>query len=503
MNKLKLTSSEISEFVLQDNKCLLIDEGRVVYANETMKFLFSSDPTGQSVLELFQKEDFSESSKLNNLMRKPQNPYCFWLGVHMVIDRIIYPSNILVSSVEIKGKWIWRLYAFFDVDDFFKKYFSSSFLDYIPDAVAFIDTESCIISANKVFIETFGYHNKDEIFKKNIDLLIVPENEFFSAKELTKNIMRGKRLGKDDVPRKRKDGSIIWVSIAGGPIYFEDENYNKNKTDPIGIVVIYRDVSDVHNLREKSLAQEAKIQNFYEHKIRATEADNIGSSLDALADGFAESSFLGVHFNIDVETGKYIINRGLFENESFEKAVMKTIKQKYKKELIYKTEKNYHILDSSRIYSSSAGGDELKILFSPFLMNEDINVNEFPKNYIIALCLSQSLEENEELFSIYSQTIHILTQKSIMKENYEILLKTEVLLQTAGAVSHHVTQPLTVAMLAISHLNEICSDPKTLKQLNIAMESLKRMENEIEKLRNITEYNTEKYIGDTKIIDLN
>ncbi|MBN2363983.1 PAS domain-containing protein [candidate division WOR-3 bacterium] len=503
MEKLILTPTEISAFLLHDNKCVLIEEGRIIYANESMRFLFSSDPIGYFVTDLFQKEDFSENSRLNALLRKPQKSYCFWLGVHMVIDRIIYPSNILVSSISIKNKWIWRLYAFFDIDDFFKRYFSSSFLDYIPDAVAFLDTESNIISANKVFLETFGYQSKDEIFKKNIDNLIVPKNEYNSGKELTKNIMRGMRLGQDDVPRIRKDGSAIWVSIAGGPVYFEDEKYSKNDTEPIGIVVIYRDVTDVHENRIKTASQETRIQNYYEHKMKANDTENIQESMDIIANGFLENSFLGVYFNINTEKGRCIIRKGFFENKSFDEAVEKNLKQKYRKKMIYITEKNYHVLDLPKTCSSVVGKNELKLLFSPIISDEDINVNEFPANYIIAVSEPDNHEYKEELFSMYSQTIHILTQKNILKENRENLLKTEVLLQTAGAVSHHITQPLTVAMLAISQVKETCADQKTKKQLDIIMDSLKRMESEIAKLRNIAEYNTEKYIGDTKIINLN
>ncbi|MBN1150334.1 PAS domain-containing protein [candidate division WOR-3 bacterium] len=503
MKKLILSPDEINSFVLQENKCILIENGKIVFVNDSMKFLFSTDPIGYSVKDLFQPEDFSSNSRLISLLNNPQKLHCYWLGVHMVIDRIIYPSNILVSSIKISNRWLWRIYAFFDIDDFFKRHFSSLFLDYIPDAVAFIDSESNIISANKVFLETFGYGLKEEIFKKNIDRLILPENEYAAGKEMTKNIMMGMRLGKDDVPRIRKDGSIIWVSIAGGPVYFEDDTYNKKDTEPIGIVVIYRDVTEQHVKREIYAAQEMKIQNFYKYRIKASEAYNIEESLEILAEGFYQNSFLGIFFNINSDKGKLIIRKGLFENTMFEEKVIEQLKSRYRDNFSYITEKHYHILDFTEERTKSPETITNKILFSPFLMNEDIYINEFPKNFILAVSEAEKIEYNEELFSMYSQTIHILTQQNILKENRENLLRTEVLLQTAGAVSHRITQPLTVAMLSTSQIHNICEDQAIIKHIDLTMEALKRMEDEIKKLRNITEYNTEKYIGETKIINLN
>ncbi len=97
---------------------------------------------------------------------------------------------------------------------FFLELFESS-----PNGILILDREDRILRANQGFCRMFQYAS-EEIRGKYINDLIVPEHLAEEGSDLTRRIYLGEILRKESV-RKRKDGSLVSVSILGYPIRIE------------------------------------------------------------------------------------------------------------------------------------------------------------------------------------------------------------------------------------------------------------------------------------------
>lgn len=102
-----------------------------------------------------------------------------------------------------------------------------------PEAVVVLDAEDRIIRANGEFTETFGYTTEEAVGKRVNDL-IVPESLSDEGLALTNKVLAGERINVETV-RRRKDGTLVDVSILSAPI--EDE------AGRIAVYGIYRDIT--------------------------------------------------------------------------------------------------------------------------------------------------------------------------------------------------------------------------------------------------------------------
>ena len=113
-----------------------------------------------------------------------------------------------------------------------KTYFQALF-ENSPEAIVSLDENHHVIDINPAFERLFGY-KLDELKGKDIDDFILPESEKKSGKEITKQVINGKVI-RAEGERKRKDGSTVYVSILGSPIFIEGKQ--------VGIFAIYRDIT--------------------------------------------------------------------------------------------------------------------------------------------------------------------------------------------------------------------------------------------------------------------
>ncbi|MCX6055069.1 MAG: response regulator [Chloroflexi bacterium] len=145
-----------------------------------------------------------------------------------------------------------RLYLFRDItqqkifeNEILKqKQFFEALFQYNPIAVITLDTAGVIRTVNPAFTLLFGYSQEEAIGIK-IDTLIVPE-EPEKALELTQKVVGGGTIH-SFAQRRRKDGSLVEVELAGVPVIVEGEK--------MGILAIYHDVSDL--VEAKRIAEQA------------------------------------------------------------------------------------------------------------------------------------------------------------------------------------------------------------------------------------------------------
>lgn len=122
-------------------------------------------------------------------------------------------------------------------------------------AIAHLDSEGNILNANSSFERIFGF-KKADVIGENLDQLIVPVELLEEALSFYKETVKG--LAKSEVSiRKKKDGSIIYVSIAGVPV--------KHKGENVGFYAMYTDIT------KQKMAEEALIKS----RDKAEESDRL------------------------------------------------------------------------------------------------------------------------------------------------------------------------------------------------------------------------------------
>lgn len=103
-----------------------------------------------------------------------------------------------------------------------------------PEGVVVLNNEGTILRANREFLRMFGY-SFQEIQGAHIDDFIVPDDRKSETNSLTKAITQGRPYN-IETQRRRKDGSLLEVSILGTPIVVANGQ--------IGRYVIYRDITE-------------------------------------------------------------------------------------------------------------------------------------------------------------------------------------------------------------------------------------------------------------------
>ena len=108
-----------------------------------------------------------------------------------------------------------------------------------PEAAVYLDSDFHILDFNPRFKELFGY-SLNEIKGKHIDDVVVPKDKMEEAEMLDKKA--GEGYVYHATVRKRKDGSLVSVSISAAPITVEDQL--------IGYVGVYKDISQLKRTEE-------------------------------------------------------------------------------------------------------------------------------------------------------------------------------------------------------------------------------------------------------------
>jgi PAS domain S-box-containing protein len=114
-----------------------------------------------------------------------------------------------------------------------RAYFQQLF-DNSPDAILMTDANSKVIQANRGFEVLFGYSN-EEAKGRFLTELIVPEGDVQEASASFQRISGGEVIRKESV-RRRKDGSLVDVSVLAYPIRSNDKL--------VGLYGIYSDITE-------------------------------------------------------------------------------------------------------------------------------------------------------------------------------------------------------------------------------------------------------------------
>ncbi|MCA9741133.1 PAS domain S-box protein [candidate division KSB1 bacterium] len=130
---------------------------------------------------------------------------------------------------------------------YFERLFNSA-----PEAIILHDQNDRIVDVNDEFTHMFGFTRK-EVIGKPINDMVAPDELKEEADWVSQVVIRGERV-ELETKRKRKDGTLLEVSILGAPIIYNGKQ--------LGDYAIYRDIS-----ARKRAEEELYIQKIYLEKL--------------------------------------------------------------------------------------------------------------------------------------------------------------------------------------------------------------------------------------------
>jgi len=130
--------------------------------------------------------------------------------------------------------------------------FFDQLVERAPEGIAIDDPRGKVVRVNAEFVRMFGYE-ADEAVGQDIDDLVVPPARDEEARAMTASASRGETSFLETV-RRRKDGTLIDVSIIGTPIVIA------GKLE--AVYAIYRDITDRKQVEQALRASEMRYRTF-------------------------------------------------------------------------------------------------------------------------------------------------------------------------------------------------------------------------------------------------
>lgn len=115
-----------------------------------------------------------------------------------------------------------------------KQAYLENLFDNAPEAIVVLDNHDRVTSINSEFTTLFGYA-REEAVGNEINNLIVPHHLLSEGSDLTNRITHSETISTETI-RRRKDGSLVDVSILGTPIKVEGGQ--------VAVYGIYRDITE-------------------------------------------------------------------------------------------------------------------------------------------------------------------------------------------------------------------------------------------------------------------
>src|ERR1051325_8434925 len=177
-------------------------------------------------------------------------------------------------------------------------YWLSAIIESADDAIISKTLDGIITSWNAGAARIFGY-TADEVLGKPVTILF-PEDHINEEPEILARLKAGQRVEHYETIRKRKDGSLVEISLTVSPILDASGKV-------IGASKIARDISD-RKRAEKALAEQAEIIETV-NKLGQTlagelELDKIVQAVTDAATDITEAAFGAFFYNVLDENGE-------------------------------------------------------------------------------------------------------------------------------------------------------------------------------------------------------
>ncbi len=136
-----------------------------------------------------------------------------------------------------------------------EKAFLDELFNSAPEAVVLVDNAGIVLRANEYFTTLFGY-TREQVLGQPIDQLVAPGDMQLEAGGYTSRVARGERISVETV-RRRKDGSLVDVSILGVPI--------RVGQGQVAVYGIYRDITEQKHSERALRESEERYRTLFEN----------------------------------------------------------------------------------------------------------------------------------------------------------------------------------------------------------------------------------------------
>jgi PAS domain S-box-containing protein len=206
---------------------------------------------------------------------------------------------------------------------YFEKLFNSA-----PEAIALHGNNDLIVDVNDEFTKMFGY-SREEAIGKPINELIAPEELHDEAVKVSQTVLSGERV-ELDTKRKRKDGTLVDVSILGAPIVHEGKQ--------LGDYAIYRDITERKKAEEKLHIQKTYFEKLFNS---APEAIALQDDNDLIVDvneeftkmfGYSREEAIGKPINELVLPEELQDDASMFSNKVMQRKIVEVDSKRKRKD---------------------------------------------------------------------------------------------------------------------------------------------------------------------------
>ncbi len=230
------------------------DDDRVINVNEEFTRLFGytrEEAVGRPINDLVAQEEFrADASVLSDQVIHGQRVETE--AKRKRKDGTVFDVSILGSPIVHNGGQLGVYAIYRDITERKKaveelqlqKTYLERLFNSAAEAIVLHDNDDIVVNVNEEFTRLFGY-TREEAIGRPINELVARGEFMEEAQTLSRRVIHGERVEADS-RRRRKDGTLVDVSILGAPIFHNGRQF--------GVYAIYRDVT------ERKKAEEARIR---------------------------------------------------------------------------------------------------------------------------------------------------------------------------------------------------------------------------------------------------
>jgi PAS domain S-box-containing protein len=271
----KLFNSAPEAIVLHDNNDTVVD----VNDEFTKMFGYSHDEAiGRQINDLVAPEDFiAHATMLSQKVTHGERVEAD--SKRRRKDGAVFDVWILGAPIVHEGEQIGVYAIYRDITDrkkaqeelYVQKTYFEKLFNNAPEAIVLHGNNDVVVNVNDEFTKMFGY-SREEAIGRPINELVAPRDLVDEASVVSQRVIHGERV-ELDTKRRRKDGTLIDVSILGAPIIHEGEQ--------MGDYAIYRDISERRRAEEELYIQKTYFERLFNS---APEAIVLHDSNDIVVD---------------------------------------------------------------------------------------------------------------------------------------------------------------------------------------------------------------------------
>ena len=247
------------EEVSDPSALIKLSKGFTLYVKETQKPLLANRKTLEGLID--QEKEIEElgtrsASWMGVPLKTIGGEVIGVVAVQSYTDTEAYSEEDL-HLLSIVSNTITGVIRYKQAEDALRveKAYLEQLFESAPESIVVTDNSGRIIRLNSEFTKTFGY-SPEECIDRYLDRLVAPEDRMQEAEDITRRLVKdGTRIAVETL-RRRKDGTLIDVSLLGSTIRIEENQ--------LAVYGIYHDISERKRAEAKAKRAARQASLIYE-----------------------------------------------------------------------------------------------------------------------------------------------------------------------------------------------------------------------------------------------